>query len=145
VGVGFIQMLGFVTQQSWLKGIGLITAASPLPIVFTQQKGVEIFAHDFYLEYESKEGENKSLKITPSLYKHFRAPYNYRNVLGAAISYGPILPEPIWQSVLYFAFQDPGTLTKALGLSPPLNHAAIYLKTRTKDRTDTWRLKIRSY
>jgi len=142
VALGLLQALGYLTQQRWLKGIGQVSVAAPLPIVFTQQKGMETFAANFYLDYETQEGEKKRVLITPALYSQFSAPYNYRNVLGAAISYGPIMPDEVWQSVLYFSFQEPGKLAKSLGLKPPLKNASIFIQTRTQGRRNTWTLKI---
>ena len=39
VGIGLLQALGHITGNKTIKNLGLITVASPLPIVFTQQKG----------------------------------------------------------------------------------------------------------
>ena len=51
MAIGLLQIIGFATGQKWLKGIGQITVASPLPVVFTEQKGCETFALDFSVEY----------------------------------------------------------------------------------------------
>lgn len=139
--VGLLQAVGHVVQWPTLRGLGAITVASPLPIVFTQQNGVETFASDFTLEAETSDGP-LSLPITPAIYSRFEAPYNYRNVIGAAISYGPLLPAPMLQSVLGYCFQSPGPLSKALGLTPPLIKGAIVIKTRTAGRHDVWRLEL---
>ena len=134
--VGLLQFIGFATQQKWLEGIGKVTVASPLPIVFTEQKGCETFALDFALEYEDKNGQTGKVPITPQLYARFDAPYNYRNVLGAAISYGAILPESIWKPVLSYAFIDPGNIGRSFDLETPLRKVTIHLDTRTNDRED---------
>ena len=110
VAIGLLQVIGFGTGQKWLKGIGQITVASPLPIVFTEQKGCETFALDFSIEYEDENGSKGLIPVTPQVYANFDEPYNYRNVLGAAISYGAILPEKIWRPILEFAFINPGTI-----------------------------------
>lgn len=142
IAIGLLQIVGFISQLSWLKGVGQLTVASPLPIVFTQQKGIETFASNFYIEYEEKPESKKRIQITPALYHKFKAPYNYRNVLGATISYGPILPKNMVNSVLNFCFQSPGEISKALGLIPPLKNARIIIETRTFGRNDVWELKI---
>ena len=134
--IGLLQFIGFATQQKWLEGIGKVTVASPLPLVFTEQKGCETFALDFTLEYEDKNGQTGKLPITPQLYARFDAPYNYRNVLGAAISYGAILPESIWKPVLSYAFIDPGNIGRSFDLETPLRKVTIHLDTRTNDRKD---------
>ena len=136
VGVGLLQFIGFATQQKWLEGMGKVTVASPLPIVFTEQKGCETFALDFTLEYEDKNGQTGKVPITPQLYARFDAPYNYRNVIGAAISYGAILPESIWKPVLSYAFIEPGTIGRSFGLETPLRKVTVHLDTRTNDRKD---------
>ena len=141
--IGLIQSFGYVTGQPWLKGIGVMTVSSPLPIVFTEQKGLETFANDFFLEYEDKKGKQQSIQLTSALYKKLNAPYNYRNVLGAAISYGPVLPKAVVDSVLVHSFQNPGNISLALGLEVPLKNASIVIKTETKDRNKTYILKIK--
>ena len=129
--LGLIQSFGHLVGSTTIKQIGLITVASPLPIVFTQQKGfLETFASDFTLVY-TEQGTQKRLKITPELYSKLDKPYNYRNVLGAAISYGPILPEPLVKSVLGYAFVEPAVLSKAFGLGV-LKNAHLELTSKTK-------------
>ena len=140
--LGLLQIIGFATGQKWLRGIGQVSVASPLPLVFTEQKGCETFALDFVLEYEDKNGQVGQVPITPQLYARFDAPYNYRNVVGAAISYGAILPESIWKPVLTFAFIKPGTLGRSFDLETPLRKVTVHLKARTAGRNDTWQLTV---
>jgi len=135
VGIGLLQALGHITGNKTIKNLGLITVASPLPIVFTQQKGfLETFALDFTLVYE-KDDKEERIKITPELYAQLDKPYNYRNVLGAAISYGPILPKELVVSVLNYAFITPGVLSKAFHwviLKMPLWSFTAKQKMKTK-------------
>jgi len=130
--VGLLQSIGYVVQSKTIKQLGLLTVASPLPIVFTEQKGfLETFALDFNLRYEEN-GIEKSIKITPTLYAKLDKPYNYRNVLGAAISYGPILPKELVSSVLGYAFVSPATVSKAFGIKE-MQNAQIELSSKTKN------------
>lgn len=139
--VGLLQSLGHITGSKTIKQLGMLTVASPLPIVFTEQKGfLETFASEFTLVY-SKKGAEQRVKITPELYAKLDKPYNYRNVIGAAISYGPILPKPLVDSVLSYAFISPAPLSNALGISE-LSHAYIELKSKTKGVNKTYRLPI---
>jgi len=141
VMVGLLQSLGHLTGSKMLKQLGMLTVASPLPIVFTEQKGfLETFTSEFTLVY-SKEGKEERVKITPELYAKLDKPYNYRNVLGAAISYGPILPKPLVESVLSYAFISPAPMSKALGFSE-LSHAYIELISKTKGVNKSYRLPI---
>ena len=130
--VGLLQSIGYVIQSKTIKQLGLLTVASPLPIVFTEQKGfLETFALDFSLRYEEN-GIEKSIKITPTLYAKLDKPYNYRNVLGAAISYGPIFPKELVASVLGYAFVSPATVSKAFGIKE-MQNAKIELSSKTKN------------
>ena len=68
VAIGLLQIIGFATGQKWLKGIGQIMVASPLPIVFTEQQGCETFALDFSIEYEDETGSRGIVPVTPQVY-----------------------------------------------------------------------------
>ena len=139
--VGLLQSFGYLIGSKPIKQLGIVTVASPLPIVFTQQKGfLETFAFDFTLVYEEN-GVEKSIKITPELYSKLDKPYNYRNVLGAVISYGPMLPEPLVQSVLRYAFIDPAPLSKTFNLGR-LDHAHLELRSKTKGVDKSYILPI---
>jgi|TARA_B100000123_G_C25519308_1_gene335933 hypothetical protein len=142
VGIGLLQIIGFATGQKWLKGIGQITVASPLPIVFTEQKGCETFALDFSVEYVDSNNQQGTISITPQIYSRFDGPYNYRNVVGAAISYGAILPEKIWKAVLMYAFIEPGEVGRAFNLETPLRKVTVQLNSRTKGKNKVWRLPV---
>lgn len=141
VFIGLLQSLGHISGNKTIKQLGLITVASPLPIVFTQQKGfLETFALDFTLVYE-EDKQKKNIKITPELYAKLDKPYNYRNVLGAAISYGPILPKELVASVLNYAFITPGVLSTAFQLGE-LQNASLELRSKTKGVTKMYALPI---
>ena len=158
VGIGLLQIIGFATGQKWLKGFGQITVASPLPIVFTEQQGCETFALDFSIEYEDETGSRGLFPVTPQVYANFDEPYNYRNVLGAVISYGAILPEKIWRPVLEFAFFDPGTIGQTfialddqkkdehagnLSEAKSLKKVIVHLRAKTAGReNESWELKV---
>ena len=158
MGIGLLQIIGFATGQKWLKGIGQITVASPLPIVFTEQQGCETFALDFSIEYEDETGSRGLVPVTPQVYANFNKPYNYRNVLGTVISYGAILPEKIWRPVLEFAFFDPGRIGQTfiafddqkkddhvgtLYEAKSLKQVIVHLRSKTAGReNESWKLKV---
>jgi uncharacterized membrane protein len=140
--LGLLQSIGHIVGSQSIKGLGAVTMASPLPIVFTQQKGfLETFALEFTLVYE-EQGVEKKIEITPELYAQLDKPYNYRNVLGAAISYGPILPQPLVDSVLSYAFVNPAPLRQALGLGE-FDKAHLELRSKTKGVEKTYILPIK--
>ena len=117
----------------------MLSASSPLPIVFTEVKGVETFASDFYLSWKNEAAEQVELKITPALYSKFKGPYNRRNIYGAAISYGPVLPPQMWQQVLTYGLCN-DILKNELEIPVTNDNFSILIKTRTNGKTDEWKL-----
>jgi len=140
VMLGLFQSIGYLCHMPLMKKIGLLTVASPLPLVFGQVKGVETFASDFYLNYQNTQNQQCQVKITPKLYAKLKGPYQYRNVVGAAISYGPVLPKKIVQAVLHYHLVEPGTFAEIVS-EPYLITPSIIVKTRTYGRKDVWVLK----
>lgn len=138
--IGFLQTIGFLTKIKPIRSLGIVTAASPLPIVFTEVKGVETFASDFYFRWNNESSEVQEVKVTPELYSRLQGPYNRRNIFGAAIAYGPVLPEKVWQPILNYGLCN-NILTEELDLPIDKESFSLYIKTRTKDRTDDWTLK----
>ena len=131
VAIGLLQSIGHLFGLDAVKKAGFVTVASPLPIVFTKQKGkLETFSLQYALIVK-KEGRTKRIVITPKLYKHFDAPYNFRNVLGAAISYAPLLDTKLRNAVYRYAFVDPAPLAKALKVD---KSATLSLELQTKER-----------
>lgn len=130
VVLGFVQMIGYVTNQKAIRGVGAITVAAPLPLVFTTMSGWETFSPEFYFRYKQEHGPWKEVQLTPEIYGQLDAPYQYRNVIGAAFAYGPYLPESMWRPVLNHAFIEPGRATQILGLEEPPSQAVIILKAR---------------
>lgn len=141
LAVGLLQSFGHLTGLKAVKGLGAALACSPLPLVFTEVRGVETFASAFTLEYRNGDDTLRTLPIGPREYGRLGGPYNWRNVYGAAISYGPILPEPLWKAVLHQGFCYDGPLTRALGTGT-VRSASILVRTRTAGRSDAWRLGV---
>ena len=86
--IGMLQIIGYVSKVDAIRSLGIVSSSAPLPLVFTEVKGVETFVSDFYIRYKDAEGVQQELKLTPEIYKQLRGPYNRRNIYGAAIGYG---------------------------------------------------------
>lgn len=138
--IGLLQIIGFVTKIKIVRDLGVITAAAPLPIVFTEVKGVETFASDFYLTWKNENGVEEKVLITPALYSKLKGPYNRRNVYGAAIAYGPVLPEKIWDPILNYGLCN-DILENELGVPLDKKTFSLLIETRTAGRNDSWTLK----
>lgn len=141
VTIGLLQIIGYVTKIKIIRDIGVVSASSPLPIVFTEVRGVETFASDFFMKWTNDKGEAEEIKITPELYSRLKGPYNRRNVYGAAISYGPVLPEKLWKPVLSYGLCN-DILRDELDIPVTKDNFSVLIKTRTKGRKDKWSLKV---
>lgn len=138
--LGFMQMVGFLTGVRALRGIGAASVASPLPLVFTEVRGWETFASRFTVEYETAAGRGE-IEITPAVYRRLRGPYNWRNVYGAALAYGPVLPEAMSQAVLTQGFcRSP--LPGSFGIAAPIRRARVRIATKTRGRDDVHTIAV---
>jgi hypothetical protein len=128
VVVGLLQMTGDMLEQyvfspvdkvgRLLKGLGAATAASPAPKVFSSVRGLETYSTRFYVEWTDRAGVQHSLHITPEVYGRLQGPYNRRNVYGAALAYGPVLPEKLRNPVMQYAMCGDAPLLRELGIDP---------------------------
>lgn len=140
IGVlGSLQLVGRIIENRTLAGIGAALAMSPAPKVFSDVEGLETFASDFELIYDTPTGERR-LPITPELYQRLEGPYNRRNVYGAALSYAPRLPPPLWQAVYCFGLRPDGPLRREFGLPEGATRIRVEIRTKTRGRSDRWLL-----
>src|SRR5579871_2233488 len=121
--LGVLQMTGDLLEQyvhapvgRVLKGLGAATTASPMPKVFSSVRGLETYSTRFYLEWTDRTGQEHSLLLTPEIYACLRGPYNRRNVYGAALAYGPVLPPELRDPVMHFAMCGDAHLLHELGI-----------------------------
>ena len=121
LGVGLLQMAGDVLGVPALKGLGMATAASPAPRVFTSMRGMEPFSTRFFLEWRTRDGAAHTLELTPEVYARLGGAYNRRNAYGAALAAGPVLAtdprtDQMLRSVLSYALCGGAALLQELGI-----------------------------
>lgn len=121
IALGCATMVGDVLGIPSLKALGLASAASPAPKVFTAQGGFETYANRFYLEWHDGAGVLQRTELTPAIYAGLAGPYNRRNVYGAIFSYAPVLDanpatRPMFRSMLERSFCREQPVTAELGL-----------------------------
>lgn len=121
VVLGTAQMLGDITGFLPLKAIAAATGASPAPKVFSAVQGLETYSTRFFLDLG-----DRRVELTPELYARIRGPYNRRNVYGAALAYGPVLPSELREPVMRYALCD-ATLLDELGF-PKARTVAVELE-----------------
>jgi len=140
IAVGFLQTLGYLFHSKELRGIGMASASSPLPLVFTDVRGVETFASRFILQYTID--TLKYVELTNKLYSRLPGPYNRRNVYGAAFAYGPLLPEQVRNQILQHALCKAQILKEMNIETSSISNAHLLIKTKTKGRSDVWTYDI---
>jgi len=137
LGIGSLQIIGFLTQIDAIRNIGRLTSASPLPFVFSDFRGLETYSLEFNITAEGPDGRSITKLITPKLYGEFKGPYNRRNVYGAVLAYGPKLTEPtekpMVDSVLKYGFCNNGPLAEMFESSTPLRKVVITATSKAKN------------
>jgi hypothetical protein len=123
--LGLLQMTGDLLEQyvsrpvgRLLKGVGAATTASPAPKVFSAVRGLETYSTHFFVEWTDRNGAQHSLLVTPEVYARLRGPYNRRNVYGAALAYGPVLPPELRDPVMRYALCGDAPVLRELGGDP---------------------------
>lgn len=137
--LGLTQFVGAVTGNRVLRGVGAASAAAPLPKVFSAHRGFETFANDFELCYD-RGGQRVRVPLTAERAHHLRGPYNRRNVYGAALSYGPLLPSGLLDPVLSYGLRPDGPLRAELGVPADAEHVTVEIHSKTRGREGTWTL-----
>ena len=116
--LGGMQMSGDLLHLPFLKDIGAATAASPAPKVFCAVKGYEAYGTRFLLEWVDGDDRFHSEPFAAEASGRLRGAYNRRNVYGAVLAYGPILPERLRAPVLTFALSGEAPVLRELGIDP---------------------------
>jgi sterol desaturase/sphingolipid hydroxylase (fatty acid hydroxylase superfamily) len=143
IGISLIQTVGYCSKNDTIKGLGFITCASPLPIVFTEVKGVETFALYYDLNIITMENDTLNFSIDPKTYSKLKGPYNRRNIYGAAFGYGPVLPEKQRTAILHYAFfNDKYGIAKEFGITALIKEVIIKSRSKTQNDNRSWTYSI---
>ena len=143
IAVGLLLMAGALCERYLsagvgrpLKGLGAATAAAPAPKVFSAVRGLETYSTRFFLEWAGADGAAHSLELTPEVYSRMRGPYNRRNVYGAALAYGPVLPPELRDPVMAYAVCGDAPLLRELGIDPAQVRGPVRLRYEPRPGTD---------
>lgn len=142
LALGLLQFVGYLGGVRVLQGLGAASGVAPLPKVFTAHRGVETFAWEMSVLYRLGEGEGREVRevLTPERCAGLRGPYNRRNVYGALLSYGPLLPDALRASVARAALAPEGVLIQELGVPADAREVRVELRSRTPGAPRVWLL-----
>ena len=142
--VGFLFTFGYLTKNETIKGLAFMSAASPLPLVFSSFRGIEAFASTFKVEYEFN-GETKVLEISPKVYEQLAGPYNRRNAYGAAIAGAPALNGPkerILITQIHKFGLCGGALLKGFNIKGKPRNFKIIIESQTRGNPAKWEFEV---
>ncbi|NRA46559.1 MAG: hypothetical protein HRU09_16535 [Oligoflexales bacterium] len=147
VVIGFLQIIGYLSGQSRILGLGFITAASPLPLVFLHFRGSEPFSAQYFIRWNNNKGESKTIHVGPEQYAKLKGPYNLRNVYGAIFAAGPVFQEnprekKLWTTVMKRAFCKPAFLKKSFELPEDLESIELEVISRGRGLDGNWKKSI---
>jgi hypothetical protein len=141
--LGLLQMTGDLLEQyvskpvgRLLKGVAAATTASPAPKVFSSVRGLETYSTRFFVEWTDQHGARRSLLVTPEVYARLQGPYNRRNVYGAALAYGPVLPAELRDPVMCYALCGDAPLLRELGVNPDDVRGPVRIRYEPRPGTD---------
>lgn len=143
--IASLQLLGYLTGNKTIRGLGLLSAASPLPFVFTAHEELETFAQTYAVSLHDGNKVHR-VSIDAELYGELKGAYNLRNAYGAVFSHGPVLTRTKKQSALIdsvvrYGFYPDSSLVRTFNLDLRAHH--IVLKSRpTNPQQDLWRYEV---
>ena len=143
--MGFTQFLGFGLETlggqklgTPIRSLGVVTAAAPLPLVFSAHNGLETFAQQYVvtLFWQNGDGEKRQrVRIDSALYSRVAGSYNRRNIYGAVFSHGPIIASKsgtaLIDDILIYALCGDGVLLTEFSL--PKQPTSLSVESRPND------------
>jgi len=133
--LGVSQMGADLLGLPAVKAVAMATAAAPAPRVFSAVRGLETYSTQFFLEWRATDGQPHVLPLTAEVYRRLRGPYNRRNVYGAVLAFGPVLPDGLRTPVMRYGVCGQAPLLREIGVDPAT--AADSIRVRLEPRPGT--------
>ena len=144
-----LEKLGMSSIGKVFRGVGLVSTASPLPLVFSAHDELETFAQTYTVTLHwTSDSTHRSqrIDIDASVYGKVEGSYNRRNIYGAAFSHGPVIARKsgteLINAVLSYGLCQPGTLLREFGLDG--NPTYFEVESRPNNpHQDVWKHTVR--
>ncbi len=108
-----------------IAGIGKVSLMSPFPKVFCAMGDTEPWTWEHTLTLTWADGSETAVPLDREAARRHIGPYQYRNATGAAVAYGPWLPEDtVTAALTWTACEDPSFLA-VLGLPADPSPVAV--------------------
>ena len=148
--VGFtLEGVGVRSVGKQIRGLGLVSTAAPLPLVFSAHDGLETFAQTYAVTLHwvaDNTHRSKRISIDSRLYGKVEGSYNRRNIYGAVFSHGPVVARKsgteLIDAVLQFGLCGKGVVLTEFGLET--NPTSFDIESRPNDPNQpVWRHTVR--
>lgn len=140
--VGLMNLAGYILQVPVLSQYARVTSASPLPIVFTDIRGMEPYALDVELIALTEQGQARHYAMDRAWFSQMHGPFVRWHAYLRLISEAPMKSRAMWQSVLRYGFCRTGPLAAEAGIEEPLSGFILRLRSRTSGRPTVWDLPV---
>jgi hypothetical protein len=144
--IALLQVIGFGLGNKIIRGMGIVSASSPLPFVFSAHNGLETFAQRYAVEIVVDSTPNTRVEIDHLLYSQLGGAYNFRNAYGAIFSHGPVIEKmdggsDLIDAIATYGFCSEGELLAAFELD--LKPLSVILESRPQNQNqETWRHQV---
>jgi sterol desaturase/sphingolipid hydroxylase (fatty acid hydroxylase superfamily) len=121
LGLGLASVAGTALEPAWpavgraIGGFGKLSLASPFPKVFCRVGDEEPFGYDHTLVLSFADGTAARVPVDRAHYARFSAPYQHRNVYGAALAFASRLRPETVDAVIAHGLCDRGPLLALAG------------------------------
>lgn len=147
--LGILNLFGVILDSPTMKGIAIVSTASPLPFVFSAYNGIETFSTKLDMDIIFENNTQINVPIDHKLYGGLKGPYNRRNVIGAIFSHGPFFKDEklirIKEQVLDWSFCK-GFLLDEFNINAKIKKATINVHSKTKGNENKfWQMEVNCF
>lgn len=114
--IGLTASLGYCLNSLEIMGLGKLTLASPLPLVFTGRNGIEDFESEHRVSIVFKDGSTYTKMVTQEDVRKIVVPFSRFNIYMGSFALMTLLPEKPWHSVIEYGYCNPGVMLETLGI-----------------------------
>jgi hypothetical protein len=153
VAIGLLQMVGYATGWAALGRAGAMTAASPVPVVFTHINGIETFALSVEMTVMTEDGLIIRRALDSEMSSRLRGPMTRRNPYTNTMTYWPTTAQgqpmqEMMRAALHYGICKAGILSE-IGIATSVRQAIIRGRSkiarargRMRNRDMVWTIAI---